>query len=309
MATQPAVVVIGAASLDIKGRLVRDFMPGTSNAARISLSVGGVGRNIAENLVRLGMATSLIAAACEDDFGRAIIEQTAAAGVDTSGVMTTCVQRSAAYIGIVGPNAELLAGLDDSATARAITPEWIEQYAARLRKAQMVVVDANITRSTAGYILDLCDAAGVPVALEPVAFGLASRFRESVGRFALVLPNMLEAEALSGMPVTSITSATAAAQHIVALGTRIAVITLGKEGAVYATEDEVGHVPAMAAEVVDPTGAGEAMAAAIIYGLANDIPISECVRLGVIAATCTLRSPETVAPEISLEYLYAQLEM
>ena len=309
MASNAAVVVIGAASLDIKGRLVRDFLPGTSNAATVRISSGGVARNMAENLARLGLPTALIAAVCEDDFGRAIIEQTAATGVDTSMVMTTCVQRSAAYIAIVGPDAELLAGLDDSSTARAITPEWLEQFADRLRAAPMVVLDANVTRATADYVLDLCEAAGVPVALEPVAIGLSTRFKERVGRFALVVPNMLEAEALSELPVTDVASAIAAAQHLVALGTRIVVITLADEGAVYATDSEVGHVPAMATDVVDPTGAGAALAAAIIYGLANDIPISECVRLGVIAATLTLGSPETVAPEISLENLYAQLEL
>ncbi|HZB96784.1 MAG TPA: carbohydrate kinase family protein [Herpetosiphonaceae bacterium] len=309
MPSETAVVAIGAASLDIKGRLVRDFISGTSNAATVRLSAGGVARNIAENLVRLGLPTTLIAAVCEDDFGRAIIDQTGAAGVDVSAVMTTCIQHSAAYIAIIGSNAELLAGLDDSSAARAITPEWIEQYAALLRNAQMVVVDANVTRATANYVLDLCEKARVPVALEPVAYGLASRFKDQVGRFTLVLPNLIEAEALSGQSITDISSAIKAAQHLVTLGTKIAVITLAHEGVVYATEDEVGHVPAMTTEVIDPTGAGEAMAAAIIYGLTNDIPIAECVRLGVIAATLTLRSPETVAPEINLEYLYAQLEL
>ena len=68
-------------------------------------------------------------------------------------------------------------------------------------------------------------------------------------------------------------------------------------------------MPAMVTDVVDPTGAGAALAAMLIYGLTNDIPIAECVRLGVIAAALTLRSPETVAPEITLEYVYAQLEL
>ena len=173
----------------------------------------------------------------------------------------------------------------------------------------MVVLDANLSRATADYVLDLCDKASVPVALEPVAFGLATRFQDRVGRFALVMPNTLEAEALSGLPVTDVATAIKAAQQLVTLGTDMAVITLADEGVVYATGGEVGHIPAMPTDVVDPTGAGAALAAAIIYGLANDIPIAESVRLGVIAATVTLRSPETVAPEISLEYLYAQLEL
>jgi pseudouridine kinase len=308
MGSEAPVVVIGAASLDIKGQLVRDFMPGTSNAASIRISAGGVARNIAENLVRLGIRSSLIAAVCGDDFGNAIIQQTTAAGVDTSGVMITCDQPSASYIAIIGPNSELLAGLDDSSAARLIMPEWIDHFADSIRQAPMVLIDANLARPTADYVLDICDEAGVPVAFEPVAYGLATRFHDRVGRFTLITPNMLEAEALSGLPVTDVASATKAAQHLVGLGTAIVVVTLASEGAVYATADEVGHVPAMPTDVLDPTGAGEALAAAVIYGLVNDIPISECVRLGVIAAAVTLRSPETVAPELSLEYVYAQLE-
>ena len=304
-----SVVVIGAASLDIKGQLARDFRPGTSNAATVRLSAGGVARNIAENLVRLGMSASLIAAVCKDDFGRTIIEQTAATGVDTSAVMTTCDQRSAAYIAIISPNTELLAALDDSVAARAISPEWIGTFADRLRQAQMVVVDANLRRATVDFILDLCDEAHVPVAFEPVAYSLASRFQDRVGRFTLVNPNALEAEALSGIAVTDTASAIKAAQHLVALGTDIAVVTMAQEGIAYATSSEVGHIPAMPVEVVDPTGAGEALAAALVYGLTNDIPIAECIRLGAIAAMVTLRSPETVAPELTLEYLYAQLEL
>ncbi len=307
MAEQPRIVVIGGASLDIKGRLRRDFLPGTSNAAAVQISVGGVARNVAENLARLGVATALIAAVCADDFGQSILSQTEAAGVDISAMLLTTDERSAAYIAILGPDGALLAGLDDSQTARSITPAWIDQHAALLLAADMVVLDANVSRLTADHILDLCAAHGVPVALEPVAVGLADRYRERVGRFCLVTPNELEAEALSGMHVNDVPTAMAAAQHLVSQGTAIAVITLAQSGIVYATPDEVGHIPALAIEVVDPTGGGDALMAMMIYGLVNDIPVAECVRLGVVAAALTLRSPETVAPDLSLEHIYAQL--
>lgn len=306
---QPSIVVIGGASLDIKGRLRRDFIQGTSNAAAIQISVGGVGRNIAENLARLGTSVALISAVCADDFGRAILQQTEASGVDTSYMLTTCDQRSSSYIAIVSQEGSLIAGLDDSAAGRAIMPEHIQAHAALLKQADMVVIDANVARSTGDAILDLCAAANVPVAFEPVAFGLAERFKEKIGRFFLVFPNELEAEALSGMRVHDVASAQLAAQKLVALGVDIALITLAAQGVVYASASEVGHVPAIQTEVIDPTGAGEALAATVIYGLTNGVPLSESVQLGQIAAWVTLQSPETVAPEISLEYLYAQLEM
>lgn len=307
--SEPAIIVIGGASLDIKGRLRRDFIQGTSNAATIQISVGGVGRNIAENLARLGTSVALISAVCADDFGRAILAQTEAAGVDTRYMFTTCDQRSSSYIALVSQDGTLIAGLDDSAAGRAITAEYVQSHAALLQSAAMVVIDANVARSTGDTVLQLCAAANVPVAFEPVAFGLAERFREKVGRFHLVTPNELEAEALSGVPVRDVASAQVAAQKLVAMGVDIALITLAAEGVVYASGAETGHVPATKIDVIDPTGAGEALAATVIYGLTSGIPLAESVQLGQIAAGVTLRSPETVAPEISLEYLYAQLEM
>lgn len=309
MDSQPSIVVIGGASLDIKGRLRDAFMQGTSNPAAIQISVGGVGRNIAENLARLGTSVALISAVCSDDFGRAILQQTEAAGVDTSYMLTTCDQRSSSYIAIVGPDGSLLAGLDDSAAGRAITPEHIRAHAALLQQAAMVVIDANISRTTAEVIFDVCSGANVPIAFEPVAFGLAERFKQQIGRFFLATPNELEAAALSGMPIHDVPTATAAAQKLVTLGVDIVLITLAADGVVYASSEEVGHLPASKVEIIDPTGAGEALAATVIYGLTNGIPLAEAVQLGQIAAMVTLTSPETVAPELSLEYLYAQLEM
>lgn len=309
MGSQPSIVVIGGASLDIKGRLRRDFIPGTSNAAAIQISVGGVGRNIAENLARLGTSVALIAAVCADDFGRAILQQTEAAGVDLTYMVTSCEHRSSSYIAILSPDGSLLAGLDDSAAGRTITPEHIREHAELLQNADMVVIDANVARHTAEVILELCAAAQVPVVLDPVAFGLADRFRQQVGRFFMVTPSELEAEVLSGMPVRDVPTAITAAQKLVDLGVGVALITLTDGSAVYASADEVGHIPLQPLEIVDPTGGGEALAATVIYGLTNDIPLAESVQLGQIAATVTMTSPETVAPELTLEYLYAQLEM
>jgi len=309
LAAHPNIVVIGGASLDIKGRLRRDFIPGTSNAAAIQISVGGVGRNIAENLARLGTSVALISAVCADDFGRAILQQTEAAGVDVSPMVVTCDHHSSCYIAIVGSDGDLLAGLDDSSAGRAITAQHIHDNAALLRQADMVVMDANVARSTADAIFAVCEEADVPIAFEPVAFGLAERFRNQVGRFSLVVPNELEAEALSGVPARDIPGATAAAKRLVAQGVDIALVTLAAQGVVYASASEVGHVPADKIEIVDPTGAGEALAATVIYGLNHGVPLDEAVRLGQVAARVTLASPETVAPELSLEYLYAQLEI
>ncbi len=76
-------------------------------------------------------------------------------------------------------------------------------------------------------------------------------------------------------------------------------MTLGAQGLAYADRTGSGHVPAARTHIVDATGAGDALTAGVIFGLINNIPLDELVRLGVSAATLTLRSPESVVPELT----------
>jgi pseudouridine kinase len=301
------VVVIGAACLDVKARLRGDTIAGTSNPGDVRISIGGGARNIAENLARLGMTTALISVVCEDDFGRTIVRQTRAAGVITDYILRSCEQHSAAYIALLGSHGHLLVGVDDTIATAELTPDYIDDHAGLLTSARMVILDANVTVETAERVLALCSQVDIPVVLDPVAVTPALRYRHLIKSFAMVTPNELEAQALTDMRITNEAQARMVAKRLVSEGVQFAIVTRADAGVVYATADLSGHVPALQVEVVDPTGAGDALTAAVVYGLLNDIPIDEAVRLGVSAAALTLSSAETVRQDLSLESLYAQL--
>lgn len=305
-AESPEVIVVGAACLDIKARLRGDTVAGTSNPGVVRISVGGCARNIAENLARLGMHTALLSAVCHDDFGRTIIGQTERAGVITDYMIEACERTSAAYVALYGAQGQLLVGVDDTEPTEALTPELIAAHADLLVGARMVVMDANVSLAAAQTLLQICDAAAVPVALDTVAYAPALRYRQIIGAFSLVVPNSVEAQALTGTPVTSVAQGIAAAKQLVAEGVTVAIVTMGESGLVYATGESSGYVPAINVEVVDPTGAGDALTAAVVYALLNEIPVDEAVRLGVSAATLTLDSADTVRQDLTLESLYAQ---
>jgi pseudouridine kinase len=303
----PDVVVVGAACLDVKGRIGGDIVAGTSNPGDVRVSVGGCARNVAENLARLGTPTALLSVVCQDDFGRTIVQQTERAGVDTDHILVSCEQHSAAYMALLSSQGALLVAIDDTLATTALTPDYIADHAALLESARMVVIDANVPIATAEALLANCQAADVPVALEPVAYAPALRYRALAGAFSMMTPNAVEAQALSGLPVSGAEQGALAAKHLIGEGVEIAIITLGDQGLVYATPESNGYVPAIAVEIVDPTGAGDALTAAVVYALLNDIPVDEAVRLGVSAAALTLGSPDTVRQDLSLESLYAQL--
>lgn len=301
------VVVIGAACLDIKGRLVEPLLMGTSNAGRLTISVGGVARNIAENLARLGADTTLIAAVGADEFGQLIMSQTEEAGVRTEAMLIIEDQHTAAYLALLDHDGLLHTALDDSDCVRALTPEYLLENSDLIRTADVVFIDANLRRASADVIRAMCAEEGIPLCLEPVAYGLATRYRDRLQGLYVITPNEREAEALTGLMVSSPAEATIAAKELVRLGVQIAIITLAREGVVYATGAEHGHISTAVSQIVDPTGAGDALAAAVVFGLMNQLPVDEAVRLGASAAALTVASTDTVRRDLSLESLYAQL--
>lgn len=175
--------------------------------------------------------------------------------------------------------------------------------------AAFVMLDANLAPETIAAAISPARAAKVPIGADPTSAPLAPRLLPHLADLALLAPNAAEAAAICQRPVPRDDGdrAVMVAKDLVMRGVELAIITLGEYGAGYATAEVGGHVPALHVEVVDSTGAGDAFIAGVIFGLLNDMPVDEAVRLGVSAAALTLRSNHTVVPELSEELLYEQL--
>ncbi len=307
MGELPWVVVIGAATIDTKGRAKGELIHATSNPGQIRVSAGGVGRNVAENLARLGVPTLLLSAVGDDEAGKHILEVTAAGGVDVSRVLVTSECESAAYLAVLDEWGAMTTSIDDMAIVKLVTPRYIYAHRGLIQGAKMVVLDTNLAPKAIDSALKVANKAGVPVCVDPVSIALAPRIRKRLSQISIVTPNAGEAEVLCQIPIGDRFQAVAAAQRLVSQGVKIAIITLAEEGLCYATSEETGHIPAINCEVVDSTGAGDALTAGVVYGLVNGFPIDEALRLGVSAATLTLTCSDTVCPDLSLERLYDQL--
>jgi pseudouridine kinase len=304
------LLVIGAASIDTKGRAGQEIQSGTSTPGTIRISVGGVGRNIAENLVRLGENVVLLSAVGDDGSGRRLLTQARECGIDVSYVLADSEHHTAAYIAVLDQTGNLVMSIDDMEISPALlTPAYIYRHRRLFRDAEMIVLDANLLPSTLETITKLAQRYSVPICADPTTATLAPRLQPHLAQLLLVTPNAAEAEALCGIAVSDRESALDAAQALVSLGVQIAIVTLGATGLVYATSQESGHVPAIECEILDFTGAGDALTAVIVFSLIHDLPIAEAVRLGTSAAALTIQSRETVCPCLSLDSLYDQMVM
>jgi len=303
------VIVAGAAGKDIIGRLKSDLRMYTSNPAKIRTSFGGVARNVAENLARLGHPVTLLSVVGDDDRGDRLLTQARQAGVNIDHVLRTSEHPTGTYVGIITTNGQFQCAMDDMRAISCLSVEYIQQHAHLFKEASMLFVDMNIPRDVLKYMVSLARHANIPICADPTSLALTPRLKPYLKHLLLMTPNVNEAEYLCGEidKITNRRQALNAAKFLVGTGVKIVVITLGEQGLCYATSETSGFIPAIKTEIMDPTGAGDALTATIIFGLVNEIPIDDAVRLGVSAASLTLRYSGTVIPDLTLEKLYDQL--
>jgi pseudouridine kinase len=303
------VLVIGGAGLDAKGRPLAPLVPLSSSPGRIRFSFGGVARNIAENLARLEIPTLLITALGDDSASRLILDHNQSAGIDMSHALILPGEPASSYIAVLDDTGDLAQAIADYHLAEQITPEYLMEKSALFQEAAMVVIDCNLSLDAMQTIFDLSQTHKVRIAADPTSVPQAVKLNDYLGRLFMIAPNADETIALCGLqdPASDPDTAIQAARFLVGLGTEVAIVTLGEKGLAYADKSGGGHIPATRTQVADATGAGDALTAGVIFGLLNNIPIDEAMRLGVSAATLTLHSLESVVPNLTPELLYDQL--
>jgi len=306
---QEHVLVIGASNLDIKGRPALPLISGSSTPGFIQSSLGGVARNIAENLARLEVKTVLLTSVGDDEHGQRILSQATRSGIDVSEAVVVADERTSAYLALLSESGSLDFAIDDMRVIQALTPEYFIAHKALFESARMVALDANLPPVSLKAVVELCREYHVPLCADPTSTVLAPRLTPFLPDLLMTCPSAAETHALCGAVFEGANreAAQAAALKLVGLGVKIAIITLDEHGVVYGSEETTGHIPAITGPVVDPTGASDAMTAAIIFGLLEDIPLDESVRLGVNAAALTMRSRESVRPDLDVDLLYDQL--
>jgi pseudouridine kinase len=303
------VLVIGAAGLDMVGKVKTDLKPNTSNAAQIRLAYGGAARNVAENLLHLGTPVTLLTAVGQDVAGDQLLEAIARAGADVSAVVHSSQFPTGAYLAILNKESRLEVGLDDMRLLSELSPQYMRAHEALFKNSSIIFLDANLSKETLRTIISIAHRLKIPVCADPTSTSLASKLIPHLPRLRLVVPNRMEAAILCGRKSKPSTrrEANEIAKHLVAQGVEIAIVTMAEEGVCYATSETSGYIPQVRTEVIDPTGGGDALTSAVLFGLLNDMPIDDAVRLGVAAESLTLNYSGAVVPDLSLEKLYDQL--
>lgn len=306
------VIVIGSAGIDVKGTPDSDELDwGTPNLGTVRNTVGGVARNIAENLARLEVETVLLTALGTDSPGARVIRECEAVGVNCDYVLEVEEGRTGIYMALLNADSQLQVAVSDFDVMDYLDSDYLLDNETIFEDAEMIVIDATLSEDTLETIFDLAQRYDIRVCADPTTPALAGRLSDYISQLYLIVPNASETIALCDLEAEpeDRDSAIDVARKLVADGAEIAVVTLGERGLAYADGGGSGFIRAINTEIVDTTGAGDAFSGAAIFGLLNGVPVDEAMRLGITAASLTIESRHTVFPELSQELLYEKLSV
>jgi pseudouridine kinase len=294
-----SVVVIGAVNMDIGAVSSAPLVERDSNPGRVGTSLGGVGRNIAHNLCLLGVDTAMVTVLGDDAFAAAIRRGAEEIGLDLSHSAVIPGARTSTYVYLSQPDGDMALAVSDMDIYAHMTPEYLAERLDFINGAAMVVLDANLPEES---IVWLCDHVTVPIVADPVSTVKAKKFQPVLGKLTALKPNRLEAERLSGLPILDLADAGRAAEKLLETGLKQVYISLSSDGIFAANHcGERAYFPCPAVKIVNATGGGDAMVAALTASLLRGEGLKRTAQNAICAGAFASMADTTIQPALSWE--------
>lgn len=298
------IAVIGGSNIDIKGISNELFKFESSNPGDIIKSAGGVGRNVAANLGKLQVPTSLYSVVGSDDDGEWLIRVTNQSGVNTQHMFIIHDAKTGMYLSILNDKKEQVGSISDMKIMDRLDKEFLINYLPTINRAKMVFLDSNLSQDTLSFLLKWLKSKNIPIAIDPVSATKALKLKGLLKGIELFTPNKEEAEVLSGMAIHSNNDLKKVADYFLEkIKVNKIIITLGDKGVYVANSKEHKLLPSPKVDIIDTTGAGDAFISGVMYALNIDKDIFEASEYGSAMAAITLNRTQTVADDLSVTLL------
>ncbi|GIU47131.1 carbohydrate kinase [Shewanella sairae] len=290
-------IVIGGANMDILGRPLNTLQVGDSNPGSVSCSPGGVGRNIAENLARLGSNTHLISALGKDTYGQMIMSQCQQAGIDMKACIHLDEFATSTYLSVLDGDSDMHVAINDMAILDRLSVAVLRSHEEVLRRADLIVVDANLSAESLEYILS--NFSDRPIFVDTVSCAKAKKIAPFLSSIHTLKPNLKEAEQLSGISISHYDELPELANWFHKQGVKRIFLSLGSDGVFYSDDGSQALVPAIPVAMVNANGAGDAYLAGLAHGWIQEWNTEQSNKFAMGAAVVALSHLATINPNMS----------
>lgn len=303
---KPYALVFGISIYDIFGFSYATYRPYDSNPGKVKVSCGGVCRNIAENMSRVGIPTKFISILGDDQKGADILRQAEKVGLDMSDSLIVEGGSTPTYLAILDEHGEMVSAVVDTKLANEFSHEELDKRASIIENAEYMFLGAD-NPPFVEYILKKYEGK-TKFVLDPVSAAKAARVKHLLHYFHTVKPNRHEAEVLCGFDVKTHEDAQRAGAYIRELGVQNVFISLDADGVYYNNGEEEGIIKASCLEILNVTGAGDAFVAGIGAAYMTGRSIKDTVKYAIAMSNITISDEATIHPEMSEAYVQDYLK-
>lgn len=302
------VCVVGGANIDIHGKSLKSLRRNDSNPGAVHISAGGVARNIAENLARLGVDCRFISAIGLDQHGEMLKRLSREAGIDMQYVHEIASESTSTYLSVIDDSGDMKVAISDMNIIDRLSADRLQQQQAMLSQSALIVLDANLSDDAVAWLTSAL--ADIPIFADTVSTTKAPRLKPYLSAIHTLKAGASEAEALTGMRARTTTQLQKLATTLHAEGVVRVFITRGEKGVFYSTAEAAGlkKSPHSKQVVENAGGAGDAFLAGLAYAWLESLPLDETLQFALAAADITLSHPATSNPAMSLSAISRAME-
>ena len=293
---EPYILVYGTSVYDIFGFTHNDYRSHDSNPGSVKVSFGGVCRNIAENMARLGVNTKLISIVGNDEKGKSIIKHAEDINLDMSNSIVIDGESTPTYMAILDDVGEMVSAIVDMNITDKVTKEHIDSREEIIKGSEYMVLDTD-NPQIVEYILNKFEGE-TKFILDPVSASKVANVKHLINRFHTIKPNRHEAEILCGFRLRCAEDVKRAGKYFLSLGVEKVFISLDEDGMYYNDGKNEGIIKSSDVKVVNVTGAGDSCIAGICYGYMNNLSIKDTLIYSIAMSVITISHEETIYPNM-----------
>ena len=286
---RPTIVVLGGINMDLIATAPRLPLPGeTLPGQRFYTAAGGKGANQAVAAAKLGAQVKMVGRVGRDVFDPMLVDDLRKWGIGTQGVAVDPEEPSGIAVILLDALRQNHIVAIYGANMRCDS-EQVEAVEEALEGARFLLLQMEVPSAVSLAAAEAATRAGVEVIWDPAPAG---DIPPEVCRAAdIMTPNQAEAQSLTDVEVTDVSSARAAAESLRRMGAGAVVVKLGEMGAYFLSQEASGHVPGHRVEVVDTVAAGDAFAGALAVAVGEGADLESAVRFGVAAGAVAVTRP------------------
>ncbi len=300
-------MVIGGANMDILGQPMGKLSQMSSSPGSVSYSAGGVARNIAENLARLGNSCYLIAPVGKDVHGKRLIKESAAVGVITETMVEVSNFSTSSYLSIVDATGEMQLAISDMDIFQHFSMDEIRPHLPIINQADIVVLDTNLSEQLLrDLFLEVLDKT---VFVDTISIAKAEKIRPYLRFVHTLKPNLQEAEVIAGIKVKDEEQdLPKLGRWFIEQGVKRLFISMGSRGLYYCDCEEQRHFSLPVDRVVNSNGAGDALTAGLAHCWLHGKNQRDTCMFALASAKLALSATTTIHPDMSVKSVYSELK-